>query len=128
MKRLNSGREAQRTEIARQYRVNEFYDLIAPNGLVIGQVRYGFFNGEHWCFAFKLTTGQDTHGTPKGEYDDFDMQWTPAPWQAPVVRPNTSSSTAADLSSLPGAAPSTKQLPPPASVACLPSSTSESSD
>jgi hypothetical protein len=86
VRRLRSNHPAQRTEIARQYRVNEFYDVVAPNGLIIGAVKYGFFNGTHWCFSIRLANGSDCHGIAPTEYGDFDMQYAPAPWQAPVVQ------------------------------------------
>jgi hypothetical protein len=81
---LKSNRKAQRTEIARRYHVNEFYDVVAPNGLVVGAVKYGFFNGTEWCFSILLSSGMDCHGKAPTEFGDFDLQYAPAPWRAPV--------------------------------------------
>ena len=99
MDRLRSNRPAARKELARQYHVNEFYDVIAPNGVVIGAVKYGFFNGEHWCFSIQLHSGVDCHGKAPTEYGDFELHYAPAPWRAPVVtRPPASAAASVPTS------------------------------
>lgn len=65
--------------------VTPAYDVrSAGNRLIVGSVRYGFFNGERWCFSIALHVGQSAWGQPLNEYDAFEPTYGEPPWALPV--------------------------------------------
>ena len=56
----------------------------AGNGLIIGSVRYSFFNGDHWCFSIRFHNGTDGYAKTAGEYEPFEVSYGSPPWLLPV--------------------------------------------
>lgn len=65
--------------------VNQFYDVVAQNGIVVGSVKYAFHNGDDWCFSIEWN-GVDAHGRSHEEYGEFRLIPGAPPWAAPVVQ------------------------------------------
>lgn len=76
------------TETNYQVYVNEQYYVVAQNGIIIGAVRYAFNDGEQWCFAIRLHSGDiPAHGVSRFEIGShFDLIPGEPPWTMPVAQ------------------------------------------
>lgn len=73
-----------------QVYLNRFYDVVAQNGIVIGSVRYAFYNDEKWCIAIQLHSGMPAWGESEHEIESvFDLKEGDAPWAMPTVQPQS---------------------------------------
>lgn len=71
-----------------QVYLNEQYYVVAQNGVIIGSVRYAFFDGEQWCIAIRLHSGMPAHGrAPHDMGCVFDLIESEPPWTMPTVQP-----------------------------------------
>lgn len=81
MKRI--GKASRQTDT--RLEVTPFYFVrSAGNGLIIGSVRYSFFNGEHWCFSIQFHNGTEGYAKTQGEYEPFEPSYGQPPWLLPV--------------------------------------------
>ena len=71
-----------------QVYVNQFYDVVAQNGIVIGSVRYAFANGDGmWCIAITGHNGMPYYGESPHETECvFDLREGEPPWTMPVAQ------------------------------------------
>lgn len=70
------------------YELTPHYDVRARrNGLIVGSVRYAFWNGEHHCVAIQLHNGMPAWGKAPAEFAPFKLHEGDPPWSAPVVCP-----------------------------------------
>lgn len=80
-----------------QVYLNQFYDVVAQNGIVIGSVRYSFHDGEKYCIAIMLANGMPAHGTSMHDMESvFDLIEGEPPWAMPVVQPRREDNHALD--------------------------------
>lgn len=72
-----------------QVYLNEHYDVVAQNGIIIGSVRYAFVNGDGvWCIAITGHNGMPYYGESMHEIGSvFDLQGGEPPWTMPVAQP-----------------------------------------
>lgn len=72
-----------------QVYVNQFYDVVAQNGIIIGSVRYAFVNGDGmWCIAIQGHNGMPYYGESLHETECiFDLREGEPPWTMPVMKP-----------------------------------------
>ena len=70
-----------------QVYVNQFYDVVAQNGIIIGSVRYAFVDGDGvWCIAIQGHNGMPYHGKSMHEIGSlFDLKEGEPTWALPVV-------------------------------------------
>ena len=75
-----------------QVYVNQFYDVVAQNGIIIGSVRYAFVNGDGvWCIAIQGHNGMPYHGKSMHEIESvFDLMEGEPTWAMPVMEPGPS--------------------------------------
>ena len=75
-----------------QVYVNQFYDVVAQNGIIIGSVRYAFVNGDGmWCIAIQGHNGMPYHGKSMHEIESvFDLMEGEPTWAMPVMKPGPS--------------------------------------
>ena len=71
-----------------QVYVNQFYDVVAQNGIIIGSVRYAFVNGDGmWCIAIQGHNGMPYYGESLHETECiFDLREGEPPWTMPVMK------------------------------------------
>ena len=72
-----------------QVYVNQFYDVVAQNGIIIGSVRYAFVNGDGvWCIAIQGHNGMPYHGKSYHETESlFDLIEGEPTWTMPAMQP-----------------------------------------
>lgn len=97
------------------YEVTPAYDVRSRrNGLIIGSVRYSFFDGQHYRFAIDLHNGMPAYGSAKLEFGEFELRYGEAPWAMPVARPAPPApGDTPDLAQVQRAIGYVKALPPP---------------
>ena len=71
-----------------QVYLNDAYDVVAQNGIIMGSVRYAFINGDGvWCIAILGHNGMPYHGTSLHETGSlFDLKEGEPTWTMPVAR------------------------------------------
>ena len=72
-----------------QVYLNDAYDVVAQNGIIMGSVRYAFINGVGvWCIAISGHNGMPYHGTSLHETGSlFDLKEGEPTWTMPVAQP-----------------------------------------
>ena len=71
--------------------LNDAYDVVAQNGIIMGSVRYAFINGDGvWCIAILGHNGMPYHGTSLHETGSlFDLKEGEPTWTMPVMQPDS---------------------------------------
>lgn len=71
-----------------QVYLNDAYDVVAQNGIIMGSVRYAFLNGDGvWCIAIEGHNGMPYHGTSFHETGSlFDLIEGEPTWTMPVAQ------------------------------------------
>lgn len=74
-----------------QVYLNDAYDVVAQNGIIMGSVRYAFINGDGvWCIAILGHNGMPYHGTSLHETGSlFDLKEGEPTWTMPVMQPGS---------------------------------------
>lgn len=74
-----------------QVYLNDAYDVVAQNGIIMGSVRYAFVNGDGvWCIAIEGHNGMPYHGTSFHETGSlFDLIEGEPTWTMPVMQPGS---------------------------------------
>lgn len=83
-----------------QVYVNQFYDVVAQNGIIIGSVRYAFANSDGiWCIAITGHNGMPYYGESAHEIECiFDLREGEPTWTMPVMKPGPSFDEACKIS------------------------------